>query len=324
MLPFSLLKSQTGNKVGKTESASLSIIGDFINDRYEDIWGRFNWPFLYGRVQKSCVADNEYMVIDARDLDYIVDIHDRTNDYHLNPKSPQRGGREHADEQDSSSTPNVYWPEQTSIKTQPASASQLTIESSSTSDTSQTVRIWGRDASGNELTEEKTLTGTSAVTSANTYTTIDKVSKSDVTDGYITIKSNAGVVTNAIIDAKEYEATYLKIHLVRRPNSAIEYTITYKRKFRRLVNDNDTMLISCDTAVKIGAYADALRKFDKNYDAARQLEINPYVPDDHTTYEGQVTQLIAKYEQWADTLAQGVPHVEKDEIDEVSDNLTSY
>ena len=64
--------------------------------------------------------------------------------------------------------------------TDPSSAAQLIIFSSSASDTSQTLALKGRNAAGSIITENMSLDGTTNVTSSNTFERVLIAELSDV------------------------------------------------------------------------------------------------------------------------------------------------
>jgi hypothetical protein len=87
----------------------------------------------------------------------------------------------------------------------PTAAAQLSIVSSSASDTSaKSVLIIGLDASYNLISETKTLNGTSAVTTVNSYLRVNSVIMTNsVNTGAITVTSSSPSASNVVakIDA---------------------------------------------------------------------------------------------------------------------------
>ena len=88
--------------------------------------------------------------------------------------------------------------------TQPSSASAIACVSAETTDTTQVITIEGT-ANGINTVETVELTGTDSVSTANSFSYIRGIRKSSDTDGTITMTSNAGVVTNATLTAKQSE-----------------------------------------------------------------------------------------------------------------------
>jgi hypothetical protein len=87
--------------------------------------------------------------------------------------------------------------------TQMNSASTVRVRSSSAGDTTQTVTIRGRLASGAIAQEVLTLAGTTNVTSTNTYERLLSADLSATTTGSITVEQTTGVVTLRVIPAGE-------------------------------------------------------------------------------------------------------------------------
>lgn len=102
---------------------------------------------------------------------------------------------------DSSGDPSFYYLENYSgVLVQPT-AETVGCVSSNSGDTG-TIVIQGYDSSGNYIVEEVTLTGTSSVTSANTYSYIENISK-PVTYGNITVTGSTSSSTIIILNARE-------------------------------------------------------------------------------------------------------------------------
>ena len=303
----------------KTHATFLTKIEGFINARYEDILNRVNHPEAIDTATITATADAETMMLN-RDIDYVIDIHDRVNDIHLTKINPSIAGRSYADSQDVSGTPRMYWWAGMGMSAQPLSVSVITIKSDSASDTSQVVRIWGIDSNGAERSETISLNGTTGVDSSGSYTKLTRVSKDAVTVGLITGTSNSEAVTVFKIDPRAFSSKYITIHLLKRPDSAIAYTVTFKLKTPPLQFDEDVPIISCSQALILGGYIDSLRE-QRQHAKAKLLEYNASKENDPSTYEGKVLQLIARSEQWADNVPLFRPHVQKDSIDSVSGNL---
>ena len=141
---------------------------------------------------------------------------------------------------------------------------QISIVSSNAGDTTKTV-IQGYDVSGNYLSEEVTLTGTSAGTSVNTYKTVERISKSK-TFGYITY-STALTGTLSILNPNETQSMIQQIGLYPIPSSVITIYGRAWAKIPSLVYANEVPIgvdESHINAVVFGAYARFLRYDPKN------------------------------------------------------------
>ena len=303
MIPYSEMKTQVSRLAQKGDSVYLIKIGDWLQQSYDTVLRKYAWPQLIKTTTVSSVSSVETMIL-PKDVEFLIQIQDRTNQVVLAPSDPNTGARTMLAVQNQGSVPTTYWVEEDTAAAQPTSSALLNVVSSSSSDTSQTVRVWGISG-GQEISEQFTLNGTSAVASQNSYTRVDRVSKSATTTGTITITSNAGAVTIATISPRDYTSRYTKLHLVPMPNAAITYNITYKAKTPRLQFDEDIPILPCHTALIYGAYAQALeeqRQFSK-----AQLEWQKF--------ESSVAMLIDQFERQRENVTVFVPNIQPLSLD---------
>lgn len=127
------------------------------------------------------------------------------------------------------------------VLVQPSSATTVRVVSSSASDiTSYTVRIWGRlaaiapNTSGQEIDETLTLTGTSQVTSTNSFASITRILKT-ASNGTVTLSTSAGTVLS-IYAPSETEPEYRQIRLSKSGTTA---HILFRRSVYRISTMND-------------------------------------------------------------------------------------
>lgn len=120
------------------------------------------------------------------------------------------------------------------VANQPTAASAVTVTSSNVADTAVTVTVRGDTASGTQ-TETITVGATGAVL----FTEIFKVTKSSGWAGTMTLKTNAGAVTNLILTATEYGKSYQNLYLLAIPNVAESLEYRFYRQPSPLVADND-------------------------------------------------------------------------------------
>jgi len=146
-------------------------------------------------------------------------------------------------------------------------ADQVQVLSTSASDiTPMVIRITG-EVSGMPVSENITLTGTSAATSANTYDASSELiitagtSNSTLQDlvGAVTVREKT-TTTNILAKlAPNERAPYYKwIRFSTMPASALTAQIWYKKRWMPLVNDNDAPIIPCANEIIEGIVADAL------------------------------------------------------------------
>lgn len=304
MIPLSVMRTQVQRLIQMVgDSGYGAKIDDWINQRYDDIMRRYEWPQVRRTTTFVTTADSETQVL-IKDVDRVLQIQDRTNDVVLQKIDPQLAAKTMVDLQDTSGIPHAYWEEEDTVAAQPTSGSTLSIASNSASDVTQTVRVWGI-VNGEEDSEQVSLAGTTAQVTTRSFTRVDRVAKSDVTIGRVRVTANAGAVTVVDLGSGEYTARYTRIHLVRRPNAAITYNMTYLYKVLRLINDQDIPVIPCHTALIVGAYAQGLEEHRQF--AKAQIE--------WAKYEGAVNNLIDRYERQGDSFTQFVPQIDQSDID---------
>ncbi len=306
MYTLSEMKTQVGERVGKTDATFLGKIEDWINGRYIQVGKAVLWKDMTRTDTVSSTADQEFLIL-PQDCQILLNIHDRTNDVNLTPANPSIGGRAYADVQDSSATPNTYWIEETTVLNQPSSASTITIVSSSASDTSETVRVHGRQASGQNVATG-TLNGTTPANTLTACTQVDKVSKDSATVGFVTIMADAGATTVAVIYPREKTARYKKLHLLQRPSGALTYNITYKRRLPKLEFAEDVPILDVENILIIGAYADALYQQRRFSQAAVQEQRFISLLDD----------FIFEQHVQAENVPRTLPHIQLDAVDQES------
>jgi hypothetical protein len=117
----------------------------------------------------------------------------------------------------------------------------IEVLSSSASDTTQTVRIVGKDSNGLPRTESLTLTGTTFVSGSVTWNAGDvlRISKSADTVGIITVRKATGDTTLVQLTPTERSARFKIVSFYPIPSSAVSLYIEYFTSIRRLEGDND-------------------------------------------------------------------------------------
>lgn len=123
---------------------------------------------------------------------------------------------------------------------QPYTASALTIVSSSSADTSCQITIFGTVA-GYPDYETINLNGTSAAAGSKSFTNVERVVKSASTTGRVTITSNSGNVTVAVLPVGDTTSSvlYRKVKIWPLPDSIFPMNVLYYKDPWRLVNDGD-------------------------------------------------------------------------------------
>lgn len=119
-------------------------------------------------------------------------------------------------------------------------ASAITVVSSSASDTTPKVTIFGI-VSGYPDYETITLTGTTNAVGSKSFTSVERVVKDASTTGRITVTGNSGNTTVAVLPTGDTTEgiVYRKISLYPLPNTVFPMQVYYYKDPYRLVNDAD-------------------------------------------------------------------------------------
>ncbi len=235
------LKTNIGSTVRETQIGSL--LGDFLNLTYLEICQAHTWTWLRRKQTFSTVASQEdYALDDEVDRISLVRQIETPHKlmyvpdhlfYKLIPDPESQG----------SGVPYFYrlW-EETGFSTNLAAADTIYVVSSSASDVTQTIRIVGRDSSGEILSESISLNGTTNVTSTNTFGAAGllQVSKSATTVGTVSVYRTTGATLLSEIAPDEITPRYKKISLYPIPSSVVTTYIEYFERPRLLSADSDT------------------------------------------------------------------------------------
>ncbi len=264
------IKTEIGSKIQKSDPTyKTNVIADIVNRNYELLWNNFIWPEI-------CVVDEEVTVTSGSPYVYlpkrcgeILVITQRESNIVLSPQTYQTFQQRYLGSITSSGYSVTYHPAgEFGVKSQPSAASQLVFVSSSASDTSQYIRIWGI-VGNEELSEKVLLSGTGTSTSVNSYTEVNRLSKDSTTAGTITVTD--GTNTIATISPTETESRYKRIRLYAVPSSAFTVYLTYKRRFKKLVNNEDTLEIPIEPVLIKLCYSDCLND-RKKFSEARMIK----------------------------------------------------
>ncbi len=140
--------------------------------------------------------------------------------------------------------PSTYrmWGENMVI-TQPVTASVMRVTSSSTSDTSIPVTVFGT-VSGYpdyEIITTNASDGTTAVSGSKSFSSVERVSKGATSVGRITVDANSAADTIAVIPVGDTTGgiMYSKCQLWPLPDAVFPINVQYYKDPFRLVNDND-------------------------------------------------------------------------------------
>lgn len=261
------MKSNVGSNIQDTSTSTATIIGRYLNDVYFDLLRRMNFQILSdGYSLTTSSRDNPLPDNFGKEL-Y---VYDATNLRSLSSTTLQSVVETNPSTVSTSGQVSDYIIFQRAVRQQPTSSSTLSIVSSSASDSTQTLFIRGL-SSGVELTESVTLTGTTPAVSTNSYTEIISLSKSASTVGYVTITSNSGAVTQAVIAPEDLDYRVKILRLYQAPSGSITLNIPYIINPLPLNNDYDMPLIDAADVIEKGATALAWR-YKRQFAKAQEWE----------------------------------------------------
>lgn len=266
------IKSNVASMVQDSSASMLALIQNYINDRYREVKQRLS-------LVDSQRSDYQFTTT-AGTKDYVLpqdflkefSVVDRTNKRQLSRVDTQVVADNYIWDADSNGVITHYQVLEKTASGQPTSASAIAVVSSSASDTSQTVYIKGLDSNGYEDYETVTLNGTTPVNSTKSYTRILMLSKSAVTAGTVTLTSNSGVVTLAVISRQMLDYRVKIMRLINTPDNSYTIELNYQQRENELNQDGDYPIIDCYDALEAGATADALR-YKRQYAKAADWDV---------------------------------------------------
>lgn len=270
---FSEIYGNVGSNIQDTSTGTQTVLKNFCNDIYFDILKRINWQDINDSYTFNTVAGTSDYVL-PQNFGKEVYVYNTTTKQEVSPITMQELVMDYASSLTSSGDVLRYVSLNKPVQNQPTSSSLLSIVSSSASDTAQIVRITGTDSTSAEISENVTLTGTTPVSTANTYTNIRTIAK-DSTTGRVTITSNSAAVTVAVMSPndKAYSVKVIRLHYV--PTSVQTIAMPYIIDPYPMYNDYDKPVIDCADVIELGATMKAWRykrQFAKATEYERQYE----------------------------------------------------
>lgn len=235
------IRDDIASTVRETQISSL--LTSFINTTALEMHLFNPWTFLRRKQTFATVVDQEDYNLDS-EIDRIAVLRQISSPrrlfylpdnlfYQYVPDPESRG----------SGTPDIYrlW-EETGFSTNLAAADTVYVSSSSALDTSTfTVRVVGRNSSGEVVAETLTLNGTSSVTSTTTWALagLMNISKSASTTGTITCYRTTGATVLSELEPDNLAPRFKRISLFPIPSAVVTMYLEYYERFRYLINDTD-------------------------------------------------------------------------------------
>lgn len=257
MKSFSVLKSNVGSFVQDTSTPFATLIGIWVNNRYRDIINSYDWEQLYHTQTINTSASTSTYAFDEN-TERLIFATDTTNGCPINIVTEQDFLHNYSDALDDVGQPDTAFLTSSPVRQQPTTANQIIIKSSSAADTTQTILVRGLSSTANEVYENLTLTGTTAVTATNSYTEILGISKSLATAGKVSVYLNDGTTLLAELSPENLQSRYKLLNLYPVPSGTYTIKLRSKRKVLPLSQAYDYPIIE-DVAdiIELGAQADA-------------------------------------------------------------------
>lgn len=280
-----VMKANIGSAIGDTSSTMGSLIQNYINDRLREVLRRLKILAVHRSDYSFTTTAGTEDYILPQDCESILSVTDKTNGLPITPIDVQQQTSNFASLLDQQGLVTNYLVLDKTVRTQPTASSTLSVVSSSASDT-QTVYIKGFDSNGYEDYETLTLTGTTPVVSAKTYSRLTMIAKSAVTVGVITVTSNSGAVTNAVLSRQMLEHRIKVMRLAQVPASSLVIEVNYIQGFQELNQTYDYPVLDCAEILEAGAIADGWRH-KRQFGKAADFEI---------IFEKRLANLVFDYE----------------------------
>lgn len=285
------MKTDVADYIGDSSTSFLTKIGKFLNARYRDIMGRYDWKALYDTFTITTVSGQQAYPL-PNDYADIVYVFDNTNKKPLYYKAE---GPWLSDPTLIGSS-DYFTISESTVGVQPTSSSVITFVSDSASDNTQYIFVKGISG-GFIKSETVTLGGTTPVSTTNSYTKLVQISKSGTTSGGITV-TDEWTNTLTYLNPTQLQTRDRMIHLFYTPNATASIIVRYKRDILPLINDYDYPITDCADEMIIGATADAWRA-KRQYAKAADLE---------GKYEQQLNLSMFQEEQNKDISIDPIPY----------------
>lgn len=233
---LNVLIKKWANKAQQAFISTASKIAPFHN---------FSWLALTELTLTTVANQYEYALSPMVDLGKAITIYTRTTPRKIEVMVRNDLIDREPDFVNTTGNPDIaYLSGFTPVENQPTSASTLSLVSTA-ADTA-VVKIDGLTSAGVLIGEEVTLNGTIPVVTTNSYSRILGRGINGYLNGILTITSNGGTVTNAVIGPRDRQRMYPRLVFYPVPSGA--ETIYYDAYMRLpdLVNDNDFSLIPDD------------------------------------------------------------------------------
>lgn len=248
-----------------TNTDVLALVKDLLNQSHQERLTAYPWPFMLWDTPETFSTTTGTQTYPLhQEFSRPFYFYNQTKKCYLREVPARQIGPEgYRWNDDQGGDAYTLWG-RTAVKTQPSSASAITIVSSSASDNSSTynVVIKGIDTNGVLRAEVITPSGTTPIASSISYTKILAVTKAAEWNGTMTMTSNSGAVTNLTLNACEMGRSYQQLYLLSDPPTGDTIEYRFYRQPLILVNDYDipeippqhTQIMVWDTLLLLAGY----------------------------------------------------------------------
>lgn len=227
--------TDVGRNVQDTTANTQTVIKNYLNEAYNELCKEANVTNMNDSYSFSTVAgQKDYLMPD--NFESSLYALDSTNNIKLKQVDIQEYQIESPTSVDQSGSVVSYAILQRPYFTKPSST--LDIVSDSALDTSQTVRVRGSN-DGIVISEDVTLTGTTPVTTTNSFDDIFSISSDTARAGIVTITSGADTVAKIGPTIKNYIAIIMRLFNI--PTQVLTIKSPYFTTNLPLIDDNDVL-----------------------------------------------------------------------------------
>lgn len=245
-LTFKDLQNRVLRMLDETASGSpttLALVKDFLNSAHYQRCMEFPWNFMLWpqEVTFSTEASRRVYAL-HEEFGRPLYIRNNTTKEYME-EVPIRGlPEDNADwNNDTGDAWHFFYGGMQPVTRQPSAAATVSVVSSSASDTTPSVTIYGQNASGQVVSEAVTLTGTTPAVSTTSFQVILDVVKSAATVGTVTVSAESQTILTLL--PAQMGKQYKTIHLIELPGSSQTIGYRFYRQPRQLSADYDIPLI---------------------------------------------------------------------------------
>jgi hypothetical protein len=264
-LTFENMRQQVGRMIGDTVTSNRqTIINDWLNTNYDNVARAHRWPSLTraSESELSFTAGERFLYL-PQDLQEMYFLYPKDRPELPNAETPSSLFHRTALQQDSSGVVRSFAPAgEYGRKADFHTDAELITVSPDASETAASVdhRIEGLDSAGVPYGETvNTATNVSANTSA-TFTEIFSISTNGLQTLKVTYSGATSTNEYAVIPADEQTARYKRIRLYQLPDTADTYTLYYKKRVKRLIDDDQIPEIPVSHVIMHMTVADQFRQ----------------------------------------------------------------